>query len=1451
MALTLKSFPQIVGSMATKVTAETPITDFTDGSVILTLLEAAAQEDFQQYVQMLNIIRNYNLDTTEGTDLDRKASEFGLTREPAKPHSGLVTITDTSFTKIATKLYAGLAGPTAGSTVINVDDASSFPASGSIYIGRGTTNSEGPITYSSAPVNNVSFWTITLDVALINDHGTDESVVLAQGGARVVDAGTEVEIPETDVSEAVKFELNQTITLLDGEDTFSGILVTALEPGGFRVPANSIISFPNSPFTGAAVANPLPFVNGRDLETDQELRDRIRNTIQALSRGTKNSVSNAILNLIDEESNTAITSVNVVPPVNLADGPTRVYIDNGNGLEPTFASIGLESIVVAATGGEVFFQLQNFPLIKASVASQNTAPFNLSGSETIIVKVGVDEETFTFAASDFEVPGKATATEISEAINNRAVLIEARTITDDEGQKVIINPRARTNEELTVDPSSSAQAALNFSELTVFTLKLYKNDKLLTKDGITASIQSLAQPFNLAAQVVTTTDGDITVTPNSRIVSKAVAGADPFNQRLHPGDYVKFSADTDVFYTKVRTVVSDTKAILEDPYPNSGGGLGDITVWNSAQIEVAANGDRDETEIISFGPADFATPAQALAEEVFSRLQSDLNLSRSSLSVNNTRVSIRSDLENSAQSKMQILGGGAALSLGFCNSVALTGTLTLSGGSKVVSGSGTMFLSELQEGQWIKANSDGIGSWTKIESIEDDDTLYLTEGYRGIDGVSVAASAINFSELVEGKDKDYTLNRSNGQIELATPLVAGESLTAGSINTRAFVDSLPETFDFDSIGATSDLIICVDGGFQGTVTTGDAVPPHDTFIDTSLIGYESNFFVDFYIEWISGVNVGETSFVSSYNNATGEIVMTSGLTNPISIGDKFRMCQVLEFVHATDFVDDENAMASEVAAAINAQLLGGVAEVLDNGRVRLRTTNFGTEGKIQVKGGSANSVLSFSTVEQSNQLTNLAFLISDNSDRNGNPNAIGYTLGPGQNLVVIFDNDSLNKTFAVPIEVTGTVTAVGVGTFSSSGVGADYITADFFNDFWIYWTSGANEGYVQLVTDYVGVTGLFTHADVFPNPLPNPISIGDGFSIVPRTAENVAKLLNDLQTTTLSIVGNAEVVGITGDFVQISTKLPGSSGKVFVTGGTANRLGIAIASVPGGAPLNDVTTNSKSGLAKGLFVNLTVDGSVTTGDAVAPYDTFIDTSMISSIAGYFDGMVIEFLSGNNAGHKTTINSYNNATGEIVLDDAASNAIDLDDEFRIYQPVYIKDIVGTTAPYTISFVDVTDTPFDVTNFTPGRSAAIRDVNGLRFDNVQVEGIDGYKYSTGLIQKAQWTIDGLDRDPLNYPGVGAAGTQFEVLTPVLVRIDLIVDITTEDGISLSSVSDAIRTAITEYVNSRGVGADVVLSEIVAAAQSVAGVFDVEISNHSENIVIADGELARLAAEDLIIG
>ena len=149
MAFEPRVYPEIIGEMISRLISTTPLTDINFGSVFTTMLEAAAQEDDEQYFQMLEIIRGYSLDTTTGSDLDDRAFEYGLTRNAAQFASTTVTLGDSSITKISTGVYSGLSGAVAGSVKINGDSAASFPVSGSIIVGRNTPNVETCLLYTS------------------------------------------------------------------------------------------------------------------------------------------------------------------------------------------------------------------------------------------------------------------------------------------------------------------------------------------------------------------------------------------------------------------------------------------------------------------------------------------------------------------------------------------------------------------------------------------------------------------------------------------------------------------------------------------------------------------------------------------------------------------------------------------------------------------------------------------------------------------------------------------------------------------------------------------------------------------------------------------------------------------------------------------------------------------------------------------------------------------------------------------------------------------------------------------------------------------------------------------------------------------------------------------------------------------------------------------------------
>src|SRR5690606_8682194 len=132
--------------------------------------------------------------------------------------------------KKSSKIYIGLPPPVVGDVAINVEDASTFPTTGSIYVGRGTGNYEGPIAYTSL-TNNTSYWTINLASPVTKNHTAVETVILSQGGNRSISAGTVVRSPANNFSPAVSFVVNRSVTLVDGETTLDGVPVIAQVSG--------------------------------------------------------------------------------------------------------------------------------------------------------------------------------------------------------------------------------------------------------------------------------------------------------------------------------------------------------------------------------------------------------------------------------------------------------------------------------------------------------------------------------------------------------------------------------------------------------------------------------------------------------------------------------------------------------------------------------------------------------------------------------------------------------------------------------------------------------------------------------------------------------------------------------------------------------------------------------------------------------------------------------------------------------------------------------------------------------------------------------------------------------------------------------------------------------------------------------------------------------------------
>lgn len=457
------------------------------GSPILSILESASMSDARDTQDLFDLLRAIELATATGTALDQIGDSEDLPRQQETASLGLVTISDSRFPKIETKVYQGLGAPLAGSTMIYVTDASDFTTTGQIYIGKGTSNLEGPLSYSApTPLPssvNPAYWSLTIAGGTTKYHNLAESVILAQGGDRVIAAGQVVGTPQGNAQDAVTFSTTQNETFLDGENELESVSVVCQQTGTIgNVPANTIIVVTSPAFTGMGVTNPLPFSNAMAKEDDDTYRDRIKAVRQSRSKGTRLAIKVAAEGLSAPDESGRITSASLV---STPGSPSILYIDDGTGYEEKTAGVSIESILDEAIGGEDRFELvKGQPVSKASVVSTVSSPYTLAAGAVLAVMVNGVRNEHSFQVTEFRDVNNATAYEVVASINqDPAMDFGARTA--ESGTKVVLYAKAEVEDSLSVvSPlvaTVDANDELMFPIGQVDTLKLFKNDIPLTR----------------------------------------------------------------------------------------------------------------------------------------------------------------------------------------------------------------------------------------------------------------------------------------------------------------------------------------------------------------------------------------------------------------------------------------------------------------------------------------------------------------------------------------------------------------------------------------------------------------------------------------------------------------------------------------------------------------------------------------------------------------------------------------------------------------------------------------------------------------------------------------------------------------------------------------------------------------------------------------------------------
>ena len=125
-----------------------------------------------------------------------------------------------------------------------------------------------------------------------------------------------------------------------------------------------------------------------------------------------------------------------------------------------------------------------------------------------------------------------------------------------------------------------------------------------------------------------------------------------------------------------------------------------------------------------------------------------------------------------------------------------------------------------------------------------------------------------------------------------------------------------------------------------------------------------------------------------------------------------------------------------------------------------------------------------------------------------------------------------------------------------------------------------------------------------------------------------------------------------------------------------------------------------------------------------------------------------------------------------------------------------------------------------------------------------------YFTLLIAETQKVIDGDPGDRQNYPGYRAAGVLVRVLTPSIQQLSVVANITVLSGFNQTDIATKVAAAISGYINGLGISGDVILNKLHERAMAIPGMYDIQFTAPTENVVILDNQIPRIIASNISI-
>lgn len=215
-----------------------------------------------------------------------------------------------------------------------------------------------------------------------NDLST---VIIPAGTVAITDTGIKVR-----TTQQTQITATTTAIVSSGVGLDSGLVsAQAVEAGeAGNIASGSAVRLSARVAGVDSVTNPSAFTLGRDRETDQAFRTRLKSYVRSLARCTVEALEFAAVGL---KSGTAEVVFAHVFEDLVNRGDVTLYIDDGAGTAETTASATGENVTLGlagppadtAVGGEEFLRLDNWPV-------RETSPITISSSTRGTLTPGVD-----------------------------------------------------------------------------------------------------------------------------------------------------------------------------------------------------------------------------------------------------------------------------------------------------------------------------------------------------------------------------------------------------------------------------------------------------------------------------------------------------------------------------------------------------------------------------------------------------------------------------------------------------------------------------------------------------------------------------------------------------------------------------------------------------------------------------------------------------------------------------------------------------------------------------------------------------------------------------------------------------------------------------------------------------------------------------------------------------